>query len=210
MEGSVEAAERFGPRALRTRSAILVASERLFLELGYGGTRINNITDACGISPAGFYTYFRGKREVFEALGEAAYRDLLEVVGEIENLPRPCSASEMETWVRRYFALMDRHGAFIFAAPQAGPADESIEAAVSVRPCATAARQNSTRWADSSAEGELPAALCRANTAKVSSNTALVSNSTCSLPMARTALRSSSRALSKPGAPASAIALSPR
>ena len=36
-------------RGERTRSAILDASRRLFLERGYAGTPINAITEACGI-----------------------------------------------------------------------------------------------------------------------------------------------------------------
>ncbi|WP_459959875.1 TetR/AcrR family transcriptional regulator, partial [Mycobacterium avium] len=56
-------------RGERTRSAILDASRRLFLERGYAGTPINAITEACGISRAGFYTYFKDKREIFNVLG---------------------------------------------------------------------------------------------------------------------------------------------
>lgn len=59
--------------------AILDASRALFFDRGYAGTRINNITDARGISRAGFCTYFRDKREVFDLLGATAYREILEV-----------------------------------------------------------------------------------------------------------------------------------
>jgi len=116
-----------GQRAARTRQAILDASRQLFLDRGYAGTRINNITDACGISRAGFYTYFQDKREVFNVLGETAYREILEVVGAWEKMPRPCSRSDVEDWVRRYFAFMDRHGAFILSAQSKAP-DEDIRA----------------------------------------------------------------------------------
>jgi AcrR family transcriptional regulator len=114
-----------GGRAERTRLAILDASRALFLERGYAGTRVSNITDACGISRAGFYTYFRNKREIFNTLGEAAYRELLDVVACWERMPRPCSGRDVERWVRRYFAFMDEHGAFILAA-QSGPPDEDV------------------------------------------------------------------------------------
>lgn len=117
-----------GLRAARTRQAILEAARRLFLDRGYAGTRVSNITDACGISRAGFYTYFRHKREVFNLLGEATYRDILEVVGGWDRIPRPCSARDVEDWVRGYFAFMDRHGAFIFSAAMSGPEDEAVRA----------------------------------------------------------------------------------
>ena len=110
---------------MRTREAILDASRTLFLERGYAGTRINNITDACGISRAGFYTYFRDKREIFNVLGETTYREILLVVGRWDTMPRPCTRPDVEDWVRRYFAFMDEHGAFILSA-QSGPTDEDV------------------------------------------------------------------------------------
>jgi AcrR family transcriptional regulator len=117
-------------RAARTRQLILDASRKLFLDRGYAGTRINNITDACQISRAGFYTYFQDKRTVFNALGESAYRDMVAVIRLWDQMPRPCSGTDVEQWVRRYFELMDDHGAFILSA-QSGPGDEEVRVASS-------------------------------------------------------------------------------
>ncbi|WP_083873511.1 TetR/AcrR family transcriptional regulator [Frankia sp. QA3] len=117
-----------GRRAVRTRDAILDASRKLFLERGYAGTRVNNITDACGISRAGFYTYFRDKREIFDTLGQATHQEILQVVALWESLPRPCTRADVAAWVWEYFAFMDRHGAFILSA-QSGPADEAVDKA---------------------------------------------------------------------------------
>ncbi|MEV0766815.1 TetR/AcrR family transcriptional regulator [Nocardia salmonicida] len=119
---------KLGRRAVRTRNAILDASRRLFLELGYAGTRINNITDECGISRAGFYTYFRDKREIFNALGETTYHGLLDVVARWDSIPNPCDRADVEAWVREYFEFMDQHGAFILSA-QSGPSDEDVRVA---------------------------------------------------------------------------------
>ncbi|WP_084530361.1 TetR/AcrR family transcriptional regulator [Nocardia miyunensis] len=119
---------RLGRRAIRTRNAILEASKQLFLERGYAGTRINNITDVCGISRAGFYTYFRDKREIFNTLGEETYHELLDVVARWDTIPQPCTRIDAETWVRDYFAFMDKHGAFILSA-QSGPSDEDVRIA---------------------------------------------------------------------------------
>src|SRR5277367_2053611 len=66
-DGTAAAAD-LGPRATRTRDRILAASRELFLKHGYAGTRIGQITAECGISRAGFYTYFRDKQEIFNAL----------------------------------------------------------------------------------------------------------------------------------------------
>jgi TetR/AcrR family transcriptional regulator len=113
-------------RGERTRSAILDASRRLFLERGFAGTSINAITDACGISRAGFYTYFKDKTEVFNVLGKTAYHDALAVIancGEAIQSPRADAVCE---WVGEYFDYMDRHGAFVTAAAHTAPDDEEF------------------------------------------------------------------------------------
>jgi AcrR family transcriptional regulator len=121
-----EDASPLGWRAARTREAIIEATRKLFLERGYAGTRISNITDACGISRAGFYTYFRDKREVFNTIGEETYQEILSVVALWPSLPNPCSFADVVQWVRTYFAFMDRHGAFIFSSMQSAPTDEDF------------------------------------------------------------------------------------
>src|SRR5262249_39835697 len=117
-----------GRRAARTRQAIIDAARRLFLDRGYAGTRINNITDACGISRAGFYTYFHDKREAFDVLGEVAYRNILETVNRWAGIPDPCTVDDVRAWVRAYFALMDVHGAFVLSSAQSAPEDERFRA----------------------------------------------------------------------------------
>ncbi|MGV0790748.1 TetR/AcrR family transcriptional regulator [Mycolicibacterium sp. XJ1819] len=114
-------------RGERTRAVILEGSRRLFLERGYAGTTINAITDACGISRAGFYTYFKDKREVFNILGETVYHDTLAVVAEFEKLPRPVALSDVTRWVKTYFDHLDTHGAFLMAAQHSAPDDEEFK-----------------------------------------------------------------------------------
>lgn len=126
LDDSAETAEDLGWRAQRTRGSILNASRKLFLSRGYAGTRINDITDACGISRAGFYTYFKDKREVFNLLGETAYRDILDVIARWDEIPMDPSHEEIVEWVNHYFAFMDRQGAFIFSSGHSSPADEEL------------------------------------------------------------------------------------
>lgn len=113
-----------GPRAARTRERIISASRELFLKHGYAGTRVGQITDACGISRAGFYTYFHDKREIFDELGVAAYRAVLTAISAWDGLSRPAGRDELAAWVLSYFTLMDEHGPFIFSASQSAPEDE--------------------------------------------------------------------------------------
>ena len=126
--GGTASAADLGPRAARTRDRILAASRELFLEHGYAGTRIGQITAECGISRAGFYTYFRDKQEIFNALGVAAYRAVLDAIAALEDLPRPASREDLANWVTGYFAIMDEHGPFIFSAAQSAPTDEQTQA----------------------------------------------------------------------------------
>jgi AcrR family transcriptional regulator len=115
-----------GTRGGRTRSAIIDASRRLFLQRGYAGTPINAITEACGISRAGFYTYFKDKREIFNVLGKAAYHEALMVIGEWADADVSFGRAEIEAWVGRYFEYMDHHGAFVLASVHSAPDDEAF------------------------------------------------------------------------------------
>jgi AcrR family transcriptional regulator len=132
--GGTAGAADLGPRAARTRDRILAASRELFLKHGYAGTRIAQITAACAISRAGFYTYFRDKQEIFNALGVAAYRAVLNAIEGWDDLPGPegggtVSREDLAHWVAGYFAIMDEHGPFIFSAAQSAPTDEQTQAA---------------------------------------------------------------------------------
>jgi AcrR family transcriptional regulator len=113
-------------RGERTRSAILDASSRLFLQRGYAGTPINAITEACGISRAGFYTYFKDKREIFNVLGKTAYRDALTVIAQWADAEEPFGPSDVRGWVGHYFDYMDHHGAFVLASAHSAPDDDTF------------------------------------------------------------------------------------
>lgn len=124
--GVASGAQQDPGRGERTRLAILAASRRLFLERGYAGTPINAITEACGISRAGFYTYFKDKREIFNVLGKTAYRDALTVIAEWAEASDPFSPADVQVWVGHYFDYMDQHGAFVLASTQSAPDDEDF------------------------------------------------------------------------------------
>jgi AcrR family transcriptional regulator len=113
-------------RGERTRAAILGASSRLFLERGYAGTPINAITEACGISRAGFYTYFKDKREIFNVLGKTAYREILAVIAEWAEADQPFGPADIQAWVGHYFDYMDDHGAFVLASAHSAPDDDEF------------------------------------------------------------------------------------
>lgn len=47
------------------RHSLKAAATRLFVEKGYGSTRIRDITERSGVSVGSFYLHFRDKREIF-------------------------------------------------------------------------------------------------------------------------------------------------
>jgi len=61
------------PRPTRNdaqRQSILDAASLLFIEKGFGGTNINDIADAVGVSRTALYYYFPSKESMLEALTE--------------------------------------------------------------------------------------------------------------------------------------------
>jgi len=114
-------APTLGPRAQATTALIIGAAKDLFLEQGYLGTRIEQITDRAGISKASFYTYFPSKRDVFLALGQHVYRSIMKVIDSFDVVPMPPTRGAIEQWVARYWEFMEEFGAFILIAVSAGP-----------------------------------------------------------------------------------------
>jgi TetR/AcrR family transcriptional regulator len=68
----VEGATRQDRRKARTRSAILGAAERLFLEQGYQATTIEQIADSADVATRTVYGHFRDKAGLYTALVDQA------------------------------------------------------------------------------------------------------------------------------------------
>ena len=117
-----------GPRGQATTALILDAARALFLEQGFAGTTIEQITERAGVSKASFYTYFPSKRDAFLAIGQDAYRSIMEVIDAAEEMPIPASRAAIERWVQTHWTFMEDFGAFILVAPTTGPADEELRA----------------------------------------------------------------------------------
>jgi len=57
-----------GPKAQRTRAAILDAAARLFAEHGYQATSVGDVANAAGVSLGTVYQYFRDRSDLVAAL----------------------------------------------------------------------------------------------------------------------------------------------
>ncbi|MBN3744356.1 MULTISPECIES: TetR/AcrR family transcriptional regulator [Burkholderia] len=72
------------------RQAILNAASLLFIEKGFGGTNINDIADAVGMTRTALYYYFPSKESMLEALTRDVTErasDLTKVVAQRPELP---------------------------------------------------------------------------------------------------------------------------
>ena len=65
-----------GPKAKRTRAAILEAASRTFAAKGYRGTTMADIADAAEVSLGTVYQYFHDRADVVTALVRAALRQM--------------------------------------------------------------------------------------------------------------------------------------
>jgi TetR/AcrR family transcriptional regulator len=59
---------RHGPRAERTRGAVLAAAEALFAERGFAATRLEDVALRVGVRRASLLYYFRDKEELYDAV----------------------------------------------------------------------------------------------------------------------------------------------
>jgi TetR/AcrR family transcriptional regulator len=59
---------RRGPRAERTREAILREAEALFAERGFAGARLEDVASAVGMRRASLLYHFRDKHELYDAV----------------------------------------------------------------------------------------------------------------------------------------------
>ncbi|GAA0879591.1 TetR/AcrR family transcriptional regulator [Algoriphagus jejuensis] len=70
------------------KERILVAAKSLFLERGIEKTSIRNIADQIEYSPGIIYHYFKDKNEIFHALHQVGFQQLIEkmqVLGSVRN-----------------------------------------------------------------------------------------------------------------------------
>jgi AcrR family transcriptional regulator len=68
------------PKGQSSRQAILDAAYALFLEKGYAGTSIRDISTRCGLTIGGVYTHFADKDQIFSAV-MAAYHPFWSLIG---------------------------------------------------------------------------------------------------------------------------------
>lgn len=89
-------------RAEQTRSRLLDAAEECFARSGFDRTRLDDVAKAVGVRRGAIFHYFRGKRELYEAvlsrLAESLLQRLHESLVEEQSLPEQMEAALL-TWI---------------------------------------------------------------------------------------------------------------
>jgi AcrR family transcriptional regulator len=101
------------PRPTRSesqRQSILDAASRLFIEKGFGGTNINAIADAMGVTRTALYYYFPSKESILEALTD-------EVTEQAGRLARTISARDELPPEQALHQLILQHASLVLAHP---------------------------------------------------------------------------------------------
>jgi AcrR family transcriptional regulator len=115
-----------GPKATRTREILLATAKSIFLRKGYLETSIDEIAAAARVSRPTFYTYFRSKREVLEAIGLTASEAAEPLFDALGALGPVWTTDDIADWVRSYFAHQRAHGPWTLVWREAVMVDRSL------------------------------------------------------------------------------------
>ena len=87
------------------REQILAAAKTLFLEKGVEKTSIRNIADLIEYSPGSIYRYFKDKNEIFHALHQGGFQQLMGKMEVLITIPNPMSRLKAMGSIYVEFAL---------------------------------------------------------------------------------------------------------
>jgi TetR/AcrR family transcriptional regulator len=114
--GSTRRRGRGRPReATGTREALLAAATELFADRGYDGVAVREIADKAGVNPAMVSYHFGGKRQLYRAIVDATFSDIVARAEALAAAPRPApellreliaTIGELATRQHPYFCTM--------------------------------------------------------------------------------------------------------
>ena len=106
----LEPLEELGPRAERTRRALLEAGATVLPLRGYHDTRVDDLAEAAGVGHGTFYRYFQSKDDFFKALATVASARLLELLDRLQLDDEP---DALRAWLAEWFATYETNGGVI-------------------------------------------------------------------------------------------------
>jgi AcrR family transcriptional regulator len=113
------AARTLSTKGKATRLALEDAARQLFVQKGFHGTTLADITAAAGRSPAAFYRYFDDKEDLLTVLAESFLREVVEPSHRSTRLPEsPDDMSFFVSAVTEYWDLSKRNIGILVAVDQ--------------------------------------------------------------------------------------------
>src|SRR5215471_21045791 len=92
-----------------TRQRILEVAVDLFIERGYAGTSVRDISERLGMTKGSLYYHFASKDDLLAALVEPMTTDLDEFIAEAGRTGQPASRELVE----RLVTILDEHGVIL-------------------------------------------------------------------------------------------------
>jgi len=90
---------------LDQREAILSNAAGLFAHRGYLGTSMNDVAEACGLSKATLYHYYRDKDEMLVSIADEHVSRLVELVRSVEKDESVAPEQRLETLITRFLIV---------------------------------------------------------------------------------------------------------
>ena len=116
---------RQGRRVDQTRNRLLDAAQALFLERGYEGTALGDVTERADLGTGTLYLHFRDKRALYEAVVRRAVLEMWNTwVERARGVDDPAEQIRLMIRVSIEFFTEDRRRAVLFL--ERGPALESF------------------------------------------------------------------------------------
>lgn len=92
--------------AMETRRRLLETGERMIAEQGFSNVSIDDIVKACGVARGTFYTYFKNKEDIIQAISRQPFGDL---ENEIEEMDEGIG-KKLQYYVKEFTARVKQHG----------------------------------------------------------------------------------------------------
>lgn len=97
------------PRSEVQRQSILDAASLLFIEKGFGGTNINDIADAVGVTRTALYYYFPSKEAMLESLTKDVTERASELTAEVSRRAELPADQALRELILRQASLVLAH-----------------------------------------------------------------------------------------------------
>jgi AcrR family transcriptional regulator len=98
---------------LPAEDPVVTAARELFLARGYARPTPAEIATACGVDRAEL-TRAGGPAALFRRVVQEALDAVMAAADDYGSLPHPCSPADAARWIENHYAVLDRHGAFLF------------------------------------------------------------------------------------------------